>query len=89
MDKLPIMVKTSCENCSFFERRKEVEEQANVPNGDKAGWCRRNAPRMNVVPVMQMNALTRQPQQGMQTIVTCPIVTTQDWCGDFQPRLFS
>ena len=70
-----------CENCRFWEEKKEIKPG----NGVRMGFCRRNPPIATgcFVPKAGRIAGTVTPQLVEMTI--WPQVSANNWCGEFEP----
>ena len=68
----------SCERCRYFDDK-------DAPPG--AGLCHRFPPTIQVIPVVQENALTHRPQQALQQCVNFPIVAKASWCGEWAANI--
>lgn len=69
----PMAPAVNCHNCRY----------SGADASGKGVVCRRKPPA--AVIGMQVNPLTRQPEQGMFAI--WPPVTTQDWCAEHAVKL--
>ena len=78
-------MKIKCEDCRFWEEKKEIKPG----NGVQMGYCRRNPPIATGCFVPKAGRIVGTVTPQLVEMTLWPQVSANNWCGEGKPRILT